>query len=86
VSENSISLYKKYIDRGGATENLVENSFPKIFSFNKEKSFVEIIEPIVTAKSESIYRTCLNVGLYGPNEPSFKSISIYEDFIKNISK
>ena len=78
VSDTSMSLYKKYVS---AADSIVENSFPKIFSFNQEKSLVEIVEPKVSAKSMNLYRTCVNVGSNGPNEPN---ISIYEDFIKKL--
>ena len=82
TSENSLSLYKNYVNE----TNFIENKFSNLFKINDDTKSIEIIEPRVSAESESIYKSSVNVAVYGAYEPDKHTLSVYEEYIKNLSK
>jgi hypothetical protein len=82
VSDKSLNLYKKYADE----MNIIENKFSNLFSVNDKTKSIEIIEPKVSIESVDIYKSSIDVAFYGPFEPDVKSISVYEEYIRNLSR
>lgn len=85
INENSLNIYRKYLNENNSVRDNNIDFYNKLFSFNSKTDSYEIFEPKVNSESEEIYRSSIYVGVNGAQEPNDKNKSIYEEFVRNFT-